>query len=141
MTNALPRLEASNRRSLRGHSLLWWLPEPGQDCGWRPRPHRSSITPLPTRGRIPSHAHLLLPSPNQPLLTCYDSEGGTEMHKVIPSTALSKWELKKSPGGKGFVLRTQGQVAVGCHTQEPMPVWDAWVDKFSWLKMHVTLLN
>lgn len=87
------------------------------------------------------HMHTFLTSPNQPLLTCCDSEGGTEMHKVIPSTALSKWELKKSPGDKGFVLRTQGQMAVGCHTQEPMPVWDAWVDKFSWLKMHVTLLN
>lgn len=66
----------------------------------------------------PPHVHTFLPSPNQPLLTYCGSEGGTEMHNDIPSTALSTWELKKSPGGKGFVLRSQEQVAVGC---QPLP--------------------
>lgn len=71
--------------------------------------HRSSLhveqSPLPCPPS--SHPQTSLCSP-----LC-GSEDETGMHKVISTTALPKWEARKSHREKGFPLHIQGWVPVG----------------------------
>lgn len=100
-------LRLKNKMSPTGQILLWQRPESAQGCGCRPGSHRMFITPL----YVEQSPLTCLPSPHPQTSLCSclcGSEGGMEMHKVIPEAALSKRKPKKCHGEKSFLLQTWG---------------------------------
>lgn len=109
-------LRLKNKMSPTGQTLVWQLPESAQGCGWRPGSHRMFITPLCVE-QSPL-TYLLSTHPQASLCSCLcGSEGGMEVHKVVPAAALSKYKPKKCCIEKSFFLQTWGWVAVA---QQPL---------------------